>query len=500
MLGKILLKVWWIPTLALAFAVGWFFAPAGNPNRGTATAPPPGKSKSSTARDRLDRSNPAARHISDLLEEMDSAASPDSVPPAADRAAAGRAAMDDFISSHGSLTEGRVRFAHWLESDPKSAIAYWNSIGTPDGEDSGALAPVARKRLENIDPEELLKWLSENPDLTTGAARNTMFAFLAKACATGKDADLLKRAMAALELSAANRLLLITIVSASPDGSKPLEPIVRESHDSTILRNMLFKMDPLEANRWIRSEIASDGSLADLLKDRSIIASVAIAARGSSIDSRLALIDFADETEGKIRSSKYPASFLVSGDVDDWFAYRVESMGNPMSDWKHRLRMGEIDASGIMEEARRALPEVAAEMPDEFRNKIFDEVASVDPASAMQLISDMPQKEREKSLIKTGMNIAGQSDPQKLMELVATMPPTRASSPRERFQVWSRATAPAYRKYGESYVSWVTDMPPGIERDWALSGLSAHFMADDPEKSARLKSLKTLPAGWKPAK
>src|SRR5690606_39171751 len=109
---------------------GWALGPEDD-SEVPATGPPSGlKTKSSRQRASLDRSNPSARLVADLLEEMDTAASPDSLAPAADRAAAGRAAIDAWANDGRDkllLAEARIRFAHWLESDPKAAITYWNS-------------------------------------------------------------------------------------------------------------------------------------------------------------------------------------------------------------------------------------------------------------------------------------------------------------------------------------------------------------------------------------
>ena len=431
---------------------------------------------------------------------MDAAESPDSVVPAADRAAAARSAIDAWLSDGRDpqlLAAARIRFAHWLETDPKAAIAYWNgSGGRQSAED---LAEVARNHLLLMDPDELVDWFTENRELASGDATVTLLAVLANACVAGKNLVLLERARAKMDPISARAFLLITISAWPTNDLKLIEECVRENPDSNLVRKLISRMPPGDVVSWIRNEIATNGSLTKVLTAGGMATSALATAYGTSIKERIALLEEIEASEEKWGRSGITPSTLVEIDVRDWLA-RLDADGGPLTDWRHRLRRGEISASQVMAEARRTLPGAANEQPEEFRDRMFNELVAINPTSAMEIISILPLQQRERAMIKAGMNVAGQADPRHLMELVSTLPPTMATPVNDRFQVWCRAAGPSYAKYGDSYVSWVAAMPPGIEQDWALSGLSIHFRTSDPEKSAYLTSLKTLPVGWHPDK
>lgn len=500
MAGKTLLTRWWVPTTAIAFAVGWALAPTGDPAGQTDSAahPPPRKTKSSQQRTMLDRSNPSANFVWNLLEEMDAANSPDSVAPAPDRAAAGRAAIDAWVSDGRDkqlLTEAKIRFAHWLESDPKAAVLYWNGSGYRQSVEE--LAGVARKYLLTIDPGKLVDWLVENRELCSGVASETLVAVLANACSGGRNLELLERASAEMSPNMARYLLIQTIASWPANDLKSIEECVRKNPDSNIVRKLISRMQPEQVVPWLRNEIATNGDLAETLKADGMIASTLVSAHGVSINERIALLEEMESSGDSRKRSGILPSTLVQIDVRDWLS-RTDAEPGVLTDWRQRLRLGEITASDVMEGARSALPSLAKEQSEELRDRIFGELAAINATSAMELISNLPLQQRERAMMKAAITVAGQGDPQHMLELASTMPPTLSTPANERFQMWSRAAAPSYAKYGESYVSWVTDMAPGIERDWALSGISMHFRTSDPEKSAQLAALKTLPAGWRP--
>ena len=101
-------------------------------------------------------------------------------------------------------------------------------------------------------------------------------------------------------------------------------------------------------------------------------------------------------------------------------------------------------------------------------------------------------------MLESAFFSGGSANPQALLDLVSTLPPHSGSNANERFRVWLRAANPSVGRLGDSYGAWVLAMPHGVERDMALSGLAAHFDADDPQASATYRAAKTLPEGWKP--
>jgi hypothetical protein len=118
----------------------------------------------------------------------------------------------------------------------------------------------------------------------------------------------------------------------------------------------------------------------------------------------------------------------------------------------------------------------------------------------MGLLADLPVADREKLMLESAFISAGAGNPGALLGLVNTLPSHPGSNADERYRVWLRAANPNVAKYGDSYGAWVMALPHGAERDMALSGLAAHFDADDPQAAAAYRAAKTLPADWKPGR
>lgn len=490
----------WIPSHILAVVTGWVLISTGNRQEshdqpGQEASTTPHKTKASRQREQLNRSNPAGRLVWNLLEEIDNPDTAEEFIPAKDRAAAARAAIDEWIKDGRDpklLSEAKTRFGHWLETDPKAALLYWNGSGSSGTLVLAPLAEVARPYLETTSLRELKEWFKESQGLLTGAARDVMIDVFAKVIADNQDLSALEDALAEAPSQNSNRLVSQAIMAWPKEKLAAIEEFVRKNPGPQGLQAFVTRLDAEQRIEWIRHELRNQGDLAKILRESGMLVSIAYGATGTSVQERVNLLN-----ELKLTVS---ASNLARGDVQRWLASTDGATDGTMSDWKHRLRQGEMGARQILDETRRALPTIAAEHPDEFRQTLFKQLAAIRPASAVDLISDLPMQQREAALLDAAMGVAGQADPQHLFELLSQMPPTLASKPNDRYQVWIRAAAPSYNKYGESYSAWVAAMPQGIERDWALSGLYANFQSYDPEKAESYRALKTMPPGWKPAK
>lgn len=501
--------VWfWLVTHGLAIAAGWAIVSTSGRRSETAAAAthlpePARKMKVSRQRQQLDRTSPSARLVLNLLEEMDAAGEREPVAPAKDRAAAGRAAIDAWImdqSDPALREEARVRFGHWLEADHEAALLYWDGSGSAGNLAMMGLYDVARMRLETVSLGDLAQWIRASKAPARGIANTVILDVFTESAARSRDQGLLVEILGELPPDASGRLLAQALRAWPEDQLGSLEDLVRVYPDRTALQTFLSRLKPEDVIKWVRTEMRNEGSLAPMLKESSVTGGVISGAAGTSVQDRLALMS---EIFGNDPNSSYanvkPAN-LVRQDLARWLDQSDLETEGGMSDWRHRLRLGEISSRQVMDEAIRDMPKVAAEQSEEFRKFLFEQLVSIHPVSSMELISDQPLRQRERSMVEAAMTLAGRADPQNLVELLSQIPPSLASKPNDRFQVWVRAAAPAYDKHGESYVSWVSAMPPGIERDWALAGLVAHFKAGDPGKSEYLASLKTMPSGWRPAK
>ncbi len=501
--GKI--RIAWIVTHVLAVAFGWTavsFVTGKKLESTPRIAPPvlPQKTKSSVQRQQLDRSKPAGKLVWSLLEQIDSADAEDAALPAKDRAAAARTAIDEWVGDGRDrklLSEAKIRFSHWLEADPKAALMYWNGSGSMGNPALSSLTELARPYLETTGLRELKDWIKEPDGLLTGAARDVVIDVFSKMIAANQDIGTLESELARNPAPNTSRVVTQAIMAWPKENLGSIEDFVRRNPSSQALQAFVNRLEAPDRIEWMRRELRAEGDLAKILRESGILAGMVYGATGASISARIGILD---EMATGSPHSNISAVHMARGDLIRWLASAdAETEGN-VSDWKHRLRHGEIGARQVFDEARRALPTLAAEQPEEFRQTLLKQMAAIHPASAMVLISDLPLQQRESAMLDAAMGIAGQADPQKLFDLLSQMPPTLGSKPNDRFQVWIRAAAPYYDKFGESYSAWVAAMPHGIERDWALSGLYANFKSHDLEKAESYQALKTMPPGWRPAK
>ena len=490
----------------VAFVLGWLLMTTGSDDKPSArpeaaTAAGEARTRSSRIRERVGGETPAGRLIWSLLDADDAMAGVPEILPAKDRAAAARAAIDAWVAESGNedlLHEAQARFGHWLEIEPKEALIYWNGSGIGTSRALALFSEIIVPRLDGFDVPTLTAWLKTPTDFSSGPARELILNSLGKSIAKAGDLALLKETAAELDASAQAKLYLTAFRGWPPEKLAGLETCLRANPNQELVLAYVDRMKPEPRLAWLRGVIEGDDPLAKMLTSGRLAGSIAYYASGASLDERMDLMSRVSMNSGGPATPEETRARLLSLDVMNWLNTSGAGTEGTMADWQHRFRNGEISAQQILAEAKRALPELASTQAEELRRTVFSRMAAVNPAQAVALLSDLPLQEREKLMLKAAASVAGAADPKVLYELVSQIPVGVTSSANDRFQVWTRATAPAYRKYGDSYTAWILGLPHGVERDMALSVLAFDSASRDPELAASLKAAKTLPPGWRP--
>jgi hypothetical protein len=319
---------------------------------------------------------------------------------------------------------------------------------------------------------------------------------LAKALAASASAAKLEEVHHSLQPSE-GRVLLTKAIQAWPaDRLETLGPLLAVSVDAGVLTSYFQRLPDSQQRAWLLAqfggEVPDDPAQARLL--RSLLNQATALPLREQID-WLARLDAASGRPGMTPSR---TDHFVRDQITDYLNRMNWMEDSTLGDWRFRLRHGQISATEVMTEIRKAMPDAAASEPDLMLRSVFKHVAAHDPEGAMDLLAELPVADREKLMLESAFFSAGAGNPQALLGLVNTLPSHAGSDANERFRVWLRAANPNVAKHGDSYGIWVMALPHGPERDMALSGLAAHFEADDPQAAAAYRAAKTLPEGWKP--
>lgn len=489
----------------LVAGAGWTLVtmvqPAFSSRRTEVPVPGPGaQSGPSKSQIREPGTGEGSRLLGDLMDKRDRLMDFRDILPAADRAVAARNAMQAF---HGApadralLREAAARLAHWLATDPEAAMAAWDSHATSPGFIRRPFSTLLARATADAGIDSLLACLQRPADsdpahLHVPIVRSSvLLPILAKAIAATGSASDLKEAINKLQATQGTILLGKAIQAWPANRLETLAPLLAGSMDAEVLTSYFQRLPNSQQRGWLLAQFG--GELPDDPAQARLLSSLVNQATALPLQEQLewlARLDHASGRKGISYSGKDP---FIRDQITEYLSRMSWTDDSALSDWRFRLRHGQISAAEVMAEVRRAMPEAAASEPDLLARNVYQHVATYDPEGAMDLLAELPVADREKLMLESAFSSAGTGNPQALLGLVNTLPSHSGSNADERFRVWLRAANPNVAKHGDSYGAWVMALPPGAERDMALSGLAAHFDADDPQAAAAYRAAKTLP-------
>lgn len=464
-------------------------APGGNP------AP-----KSTTIRVRETWTGEGGRLLRDLMEQRDRREDFRGILPAADRAAAALAAMGALRDSPDDpvlLREAAARFAHWLEADPKASMAAWDTLGGPLGSMTGPFNALLARATAEAGIPTLLACLhrpeaGEGNHLPMNFGRNSvLLPVLAKALAASASAAKLEEVHRSLQPSEGSILLTKAIQAWPANRLETLGPLLAGSKDAGVLTSYFQRLPNSQQRAWLLAQFG--GEIPDDPAQARLLRSLVHQATSLPLQDQIDWLARLDSASGRPGMTPSKTDHFVRDQITDYLNRMNWMEDSTLGDWRFRLRHGQISATEMMAEMRKAMPDAAASEPDLMLRNVFQHVAPHDPEGAMDLLAELPVADREKLMLESAFFSAGAGNPQALLGLVNTLPSHAGSDANERFRVWLRAANPNVAKHGDSYGAWVMALPHGAERDMALSGLAAHFDADDPQAAAAYRAAKTLP-------
>ena len=439
-----------------------------------------------------------------LMDEADAAEIGPDLAPAKDRAATARSSIEAWInagSPEDGLAEVKLRLEQWVETQPYEALYFWDRCGLSYAIDRALFQKGFFKNITDLlatqSSKTLLGWLQREPRFSSFGVTETLAATLGRSSAAEGKVATFSEVLAGLDRVMATKVFKAALDGWSVDRVAELDSLVQERPDWTLVKAYVDHLKPEQRLEWLRKNLEGDSPMAKFLRDSKLGGQLAYNATGASLDDRasfLAKLTAAGGEKPMTRSDQ--VRNLIKTDLENWLNASEGKDNAAMSDWKERLRSGELSAQEVMLEARKSLGLSDAEAND-LRLVVFKKLSAVNPAKAFELLSDLPFKDREVAMLDAASQL-GRSDPKQMNDLLALMPMGATSRLNDRFQVWMAAVNGGVEGYGDSYAPWIMSLPHGVDRDMALSALAGAIESKDPQWAAELRAAKTLPVGWQP--
>lgn len=163
-------------------------------------------------------------------------------------------------------------------------------------------------------------------------------------------------------------------------------------------------------------------------------------------------------------------------------------------DWRYAFRHGEADAEQVLAEISNSLPELASKAPDALRSQLYMELVEEDPARAAALLEGLPAEQRSQIASQATRTAFANVDPNDFLTALQQVPSDTPELWDTRLQAWNHKSQLNYRRLSDDYVTWVRQLPPGLDREMAMYSLALAANHLDSGIAAEMRAGITDPA------
>ncbi|MEK7951550.1 hypothetical protein [Luteolibacter soli] len=179
--------------------------------------------------------------------------------------------------------------------------------------------------------------------------------------------------------------------------------------------------------------------------------------------------------------------------MDQLLRNDVSKLMSDPRDWNYSFRHGQATAEEIYQSVAAATPELAAASPDALRDLVFGSLAEEDPAHAMQLLKDLPPDVQYTVLLKTTRTYFTNVEPQRFLEALQLVPADTPERWEQRLDAWNIRSFTNSNTLNEDFLTWVRELPPGLDREMGLYSLARAVQLTDLKLAAQLRTEVTDP-------
>ncbi|MES2661083.1 MAG: hypothetical protein V4689_20845 [Verrucomicrobiota bacterium] len=184
-------------------------------------------------------------------------------------------------------------------------------------------------------------------------------------------------------------------------------------------------------------------------------------------------------TEGnEVKPRESIINELVGGDVTN-----LLEKGR---DWRYEFRHGRASLDDIQSAVRGEVP-IPPEAEEAVLVTLYRHLSEEDPARALPLLEGVSEERRRAALFEFTWTNHGDVEPDTFLRFLADVPePVTAQEIDFRTKGWNWKARGFLARYGDDYVEWVQQMPPGIDKDTAMNSLVWATREQNPAKAREL--------------
>lgn len=495
-------RIYWLVASHLAvFGLAWSFSRGGTNPAGSSTDAPV-RTKSANRNSRSTAAGDGARLLAEFMQAEAGKKSryqelKESLPVASDLKGEVETAIKEWLEN-GSPGAGSdqswmlaVRALHWLRRDPENAMDFLTSGADSDNKKMEILHFLGSDVFPDVVVEHgLLKslhWMTKSPvsmntvpyaALTEIKSGGGLSLFIKLEEALGESAP-----PGARNSSGAWREFDRSVGRLLPFEEKNrLLAYVKEQTDAAKQHELLlgFAQSGEPAMNWIL-ELINRGDLDVELaaKLKSGLGNEVLNKPGMEMDMRVEARRATQGNENKDRQSII--NEIVGGDVRNLLLNG--------RDWRYEFRTGVSSLDDVLTAVREGLPQVPPEGENALLVSLYRHLSEENPGKALPLLDSLPEEKRREVLFGSTWEAFGGNNPDIFMRFLNSLPePVTEKEKAERIKGWDWKARPNLARYGDDYVDWVIQLPPGLDRDRAMNSLVWATREQNPAKARELEA------------
>lgn len=234
------------------------------------------------------------------------------------------------------------------------------------------------------------------------------------------------------------------------------------------------------AMEWVMNLIQREQlDLALAAKLRSALGNEVLNKPGMEMDMRVEARRATQGNENKDRQSII--NEIVGGDVKQLLING--------RDWRYEFRTGVSSLEDVLTAVREGLPQVPPEGESALLVSLYRQLSEENPGKALPLLDSLPEEKRREILFSNTWEAYGGNNPDDYVRFLNSLPePVTEKEKAERIKGWDWKARLHLSRYGDDYVDWVIQLPPGLDRDRAMNSLVWATREQDPAKARELEA------------
>lgn len=399
-------------------------------------------------------------HSKRILEEADK------LQPADDVAAAAISVLEKSIARRGreggALTPEEARelghlesrIVHWLRADPEAALRHLSGLLPHRFDMTGPVFAV----MTEAGADKAIGWVKDSdPPLNRNV--NSVLAMFVGSSGDMQDLEKYRQAVTPDQWNQVK-----SEISLSWPFEKAGELFdFAVSQNSPIMALRLARSRGKEGSEWLMGQLASDqldSAFKEKITNSQEFRELMRGNPDIPLETRLEIIGKGEPNKDKEQLALEVGSRDVNNALDD-----------ASRDWRFAFRSGKVTFEEVYEAVAADLPELAAGSPDAIRLQVFKELAEENGPAAMRALDHTPEPDKWILALKPTQYMFHGVDPQKFYDYLRNIPHDDPVLHQARLESWVSHSGGNIATYSRDYVTWVKNMPEGIDREMAAIGI-----------------------------